>query len=403
MKSHRIVPAIVCIATLAGSAMTAHAGVNSATITNLNTGVVYPTIQAALDAATTGDVIDLSAGVIYEDNIVFPNALDVTIQGAGMDQTFINGGADDDDRLFNMFGTGQTLATVIRDMTLTNTASPLPGGVCISLDNTDATIVSVAFRDSGGQNVLRMNNSDSIVDRCVFSGNSNSFGTVYTRHKSPVFSQCLYYANTTTFENSRDSSDDSVVFVNCTFASGNAAAVDPRPNSEVTIINCVSSGRLRGGTDGIANISYSLYPDAPSTDGNVAGVPTFVDAGADDYRLAPGSLGIDAADADAYMLYSDDSDLAGDPRFHNDFGMLDTGVGAFTYLDMGALEFQGFTPPCNAADFALPFGVLDFSDVIGFLQIFGDRLPDADLAEPFGQFDFSDVLAFLAAFGAGCP
>ncbi len=58
---------------------------------------------------------------------------------------------------------------------------------------------------------------------------------------------------------------------------------------------------------------------------------------------------------------------------------------------------------CNAADFAEPFGSLDFSDVVAFLSAFGALDPAADLAAPFGQHDFSDVVAFLSAFGAGCP
>ncbi len=54
-------------------------------------------------------------------------------------------------------------------------------------------------------------------------------------------------------------------------------------------------------------------------------------------------------------------------------------------------------------DFAPPYDVLDFSDVLAFLTAFstGDSL--VDLAPPFGVFDFSDVIAFLTAFGAGCP
>lgn len=57
--------------------------------------------------------------------------------------------------------------------------------------------------------------------------------------------------------------------------------------------------------------------------------------------------------------------------------------------------------PCPA-DLALPFGVLDFSDVIAFLTAFGAQDPAADLAAPFGTFDFTDVLAFLAGW-EDCP
>jgi len=60
-------------------------------------------------------------------------------------------------------------------------------------------------------------------------------------------------------------------------------------------------------------------------------------------------------------------------------------------------------PGCNAADLAVPYGDLDFSDVIAFLTAFGSMQPAADLAPPFGTYDFSDVIAFLTAFGAGCP
>ncbi|MFI4897107.1 MAG: GC-type dockerin domain-anchored protein [Phycisphaerales bacterium JB059] len=55
------------------------------------------------------------------------------------------------------------------------------------------------------------------------------------------------------------------------------------------------------------------------------------------------------------------------------------------------------------ADMALPFGVLDFADVLAFLTAFGNEHASADLAHPAYTFDFADVLAFLSSFGAGCP
>lgn len=58
--------------------------------------------------------------------------------------------------------------------------------------------------------------------------------------------------------------------------------------------------------------------------------------------------------------------------------------------------------PCPA-DLAHPMNVLDFSDVIVFLEAFANADPSADFAEPEGVLDFSDVLAFLSAFAEGCP
>ncbi len=47
--------------------------------------------------------------------------------------------------------------------------------------------------------------------------------------------------------------------------------------------------------------------------------------------------------------------------------------------------------------------VMDFSDIIGFLDAFGDGNLVADIAPPYRELDFDDVLAFLTAFGNGCP
>ncbi len=59
--------------------------------------------------------------------------------------------------------------------------------------------------------------------------------------------------------------------------------------------------------------------------------------------------------------------------------------------------------PTCAADFALPLGVSDFSDVVAFLGLFASMDPCADLALPTGVWDFSDVVAFLSTFGVPCP
>ncbi len=58
---------------------------------------------------------------------------------------------------------------------------------------------------------------------------------------------------------------------------------------------------------------------------------------------------------------------------------------------------------CNDADLSVPYGTLNFDDVISFLTAFGSMDAAADLALPFGVWNFDDVIAFLTAFGAGCP
>ena len=58
--------------------------------------------------------------------------------------------------------------------------------------------------------------------------------------------------------------------------------------------------------------------------------------------------------------------------------------------------------PCNPADQAMPYEVLNFADVQSFLGAFGAGLPSADLASPSGVYNFADVQTFLGFFGMGC-
>jgi len=73
-------------------------------------------------------------------------------------------------------------------------------------------------------------------------------------------------------------------------------------------------------------------------------------------------------------------------------------VTAFTVIDLPPPN-----PPCNPADIALPFGVLDLADVDGFIIAFNAGSAAADIAPPFGVLDLGDIDAFILNFFAGCP
>ncbi|USN98901.1 MAG: hypothetical protein H6810_12225 [Phycisphaeraceae bacterium] len=62
----------------------------------------------------------------------------------------------------------------------------------------------------------------------------------------------------------------------------------------------------------------------------------------------------------------------------------------------------GVTPPCNDADLAEPFGLLDLADVLAFVSAFLSQDPSVDFNEN-GLWDLSDVLVFVNSFNAGCP
>jgi len=63
---------------------------------------------------------------------------------------------------------------------------------------------------------------------------------------------------------------------------------------------------------------------------------------------------------------------------------------------------NGAAGPCSGADFAEPFGQLDFFDVSAFLSAFNAMDVSADLNAD-GTWNFFDVSAFLNTYSAGCP
>ncbi len=88
--------------------------------------------------------------------------------------------------------------------------------------------------------------------------------------------------------------------------------------------------------------------------------------------------------------------------FPGDYGTGPLATGQIFWDDLSMT--QGDEPgPCNPADLAEPYGVLNFFDVQQFLAAFASESPEADLTTPFGTFDFFDVSTYLNYFSAGCP
>jgi hypothetical protein len=93
-------------------------------------------------------------------------------------------------------------------------------------------------------------------------------------------------------------------------------------------------------------------------------------------------------------------DLAGDGLIHVELDVDDNDLVNFEVIATFNVNTGG---PCNDADLAEPFGVLDLADVNGFVAAFVNQQPAADIAAPTGVWDLADVNAFVAAFNAGCP
>ena len=80
-----------------------------------------------------------------------------------------------------------------------------------------------------------------------------------------------------------------------------------------------------------------------------------------------------------------------------------SGFSDFTNTIAGPGEVVIAGQSCNAADIAVPCGVLDLADVQGFVSAVVSLEPAADVATPFGVWDLADVQGFITDFNAGCP
>lgn len=86
--------------------------------------------------------------------------------------------------------------------------------------------------------------------------------------------------------------------------------------------------------------------------------------------------------------------------FGGEFGAGTSPTGTVFMDDLSVTQGDG--GPCNVADFAEPFGTLDFFDVLAFLDAFSAMDQAADLVDD-DTWNFFDVQAFLTAFSGGCP
>ncbi|MFZ1629937.1 MAG: hypothetical protein WAV70_13495, partial [Anaerolineae bacterium] len=88
------------------------------------TGGDYTTIQAAVNAASSGDVITVCAG-LYQENIVLHAG--VSIQGAGSDATIVDGGATQS--VVRALTADIGASTMVSGLTLRNGRATSGGGV----------------------------------------------------------------------------------------------------------------------------------------------------------------------------------------------------------------------------------------------------------------------------------
>lgn len=290
------------------------------------------------------------------------------------------------------------------------------GGTAVVVWNNDPTFRRCAFRDNTGpfgSGAINGAFLDSIlVEGCSFVGNTTRSGAAMSLSGSSSGLPTAEILDSTFLGNRATSLSAGAIslfefetdMVNCLLA-GNESGADGGAvtvvNSALTMINTTSVGNtaaaLGGGIYGenslitvrnsilrdnedstgssldaqasgdavtLVDIEYSNVTDIVGGAGNLDQSPAFRDADGsddilgtedDDFRLAPGSPCIDAADNSA-VLAGTTTDLDDNPRFHDDTGTADTGAGTPPIVDMGCYEFQGRTTTTYYVDDSAPDG-----------------------------------------------
>jgi len=361
-------------------------------VINARTEEIFDTIGAAVAVSNPGDVLELAPCTFFERGIVLDNK-DITIRGQGPEHTIIDGESTSPRILTITGGDESTIEGVTMRNGQSDTSDPTAeaGAISstqfdISEDSNSTIIRDCRFIGNMGDFVsaIRMVNASMLLEQCVFTDNENTGlngKTIDLASRSELTAiGCVFDSDGRLGEQvivTGDRPDELndrrsfATFVNCTFGDADATRhIRVFDESVVRVANSVFSDQpsqafesVRGGG---VEVERSVFVGAMGD--NIDGAPTFLDRAGGDFRLASGSLGIDAGDADAYVDAGGVlRDLAGRDRTVDDIGMADTGTGVISFLDAGAYEFQGTSVSGEAFD-VNGDGMIDVFDLIEFVE-----------------------------------
>jgi parallel beta-helix repeat protein len=304
----------------------------------------FLTIQAAIDAAYDGDIIDLVdatyTGDGNRDLDYHGKAVTVRSQSHDASACIIDcEGSSGDPHRGIYFNDGEGAASVISHVTITNAWQNYGGGIRVSdgssptIDNcvfssctssdgggimvassSDASITNCRFVDnsaSNGGGAIRVNTSNPTISSCEFENNFGYWGggALYFHNGDATVTDCLFAGNTSEYWGGAVHSaetDSDPILQGCTFY-GNGAeyggAVYVRLSGDITLENCILSFSTEGeavyrsGTSSTVSLTCSdVYGNTggdyvggiaglQGTDGNISEDPFFCDATTGDFSL----------------------------------------------------------------------------------------------------------------------
>lgn len=273
-------------------------------------------IQATIDEAVSNDEIIVNPGTYFE--AVDFGSKPITLRSAqGADVTIIDATG------LNSSVVTCASAIILDGFTLTGGSAPAGGGM--------------------------VNGGNSKVSNCIFRGNTAVDGGGMFNAGIPYVTNCVFEGNTATNRGGAIYNGGATILTHCSLF-GNQAGIsgggvyNSTFNSE--LLNSIVWGNVPDQFDGIGNvITYSDIQGGHAGAGNIDADPMF--AGADGWP-GPCSPVVDAGNNNTAPVVVT-IDLDGNPRYVDDTGVADTGLGTPPLADMGAYERQVSSFPGGTA------------------------------------------------------
>lgn len=209
---------------------------SAATAATLNVPSQYPTIHAAVQAAQTGDIVQVAPG-IYSDvthPVMTPTDTTycavimrsgVTVRGSGTGVTTLF--ADSLGRGFHCEGVTNS---TIRDMTIRKAFAEVYGAAIFCTEGTSITIFNCEITNNHDGGIICLNGSSPTIQSCTFTNNGSKGGGAIAAEVdcSPVITGCVMTGN----------------------YAPTGGGIFVRRNSAPTITNCVISGNYVSAANG---------------------------------------------------------------------------------------------------------------------------------------------------------